>query len=41
MAAFRFDDPWDERRFFGGGGNPPPGNAEAFEQAYNELLVFA
>lgn len=24
-----------------GGGNPPPGNAEAFEQAYNELLVYA
>lgn len=30
MAAFRFDDPWDERRFFRGGDNQIAGVGDGF-----------
>jgi hypothetical protein len=30
MAAFRFDDPWDERRYFGAGGNQLAGVGDSY-----------
>jgi hypothetical protein len=30
MAAFQFDDPWDDRRFFSGGGNQISGVGDGF-----------